>query len=342
MLLATSHNQTASPVDACLAPTQGHSPLFVAFGSEPGLYLEAMAPGAQPSFLAREFARAGWRGVQLAVAGDGAQESLGRLLAATGAAEAQWLMVRGNAALRALVNWQGDGCRPWALLVESGQSALPAPDSGWCAALDGAGYSFVLSADGLHYFVSNDRPALMRRLAEAASVAWQASLQEGRKALAQALRETEKARSAMRVAQSDSMAAGARAAMLQQHIDAILASSSWKITKPLRWAMRLRREPGPALQQLRSVTHRLVRRALRPLAARLHASPALSRHAATLARRYPALARRLAALAAPDTPPGLPGLLPFSVDPDNIVGPQFKSLLLEELDATSPRTSDCA
>ena len=331
MLFAASHHSTAPRAGADLPPAPAPSALFSVFGSEPGFYLEAAAPGAQPSRLAREFADAGWRGMQLAVSGDGTQECLGRLLATADAPGAKWLLVRGSAALRALAGWQGDGCRPPALLVESGQAALPAPDAGWRAALTGAGYRFVLSADGLHYFVSGDQPALMQQVAEAASLAWQASLQEGRKLLAQALRETEQARGALRVAQSDGLAATVRATMQQQQIDAILASSSWRLTKPLRWAMRLRRAPGPALQQLRSVVRRLPQALLRRLAARLEGIPALGRCAAWLGQRLPAPAAAASA----------PGLLPLTVDPDNIVGPQFKSLLLEELDATSPRTSDC-
>jgi len=342
MPLAASHHPTVPRAGAGLPPAPEHSVLFAVFGFEPGFYLDAAAPGAQPSRLAREFADAGWRGMQLAVAGDGTQECLGRLLATAGMPGAQWLALRGSAALRALAHWQGDGCRPPVLLVESGQAALPAPDADWRAALSAAGYRFVLSADGLHYFVGGDQPALMQRVAEAASLAWQARLQEGRKLLAHSLREAEQARGALRVAQSDGMAASARASMLQQHIDAILASSSWKITKPLRWAMRLRREPGPALQQLRSVARRLAQALLGRLAARLQASPAPGRRAAALGRRFPVLARRLAALAGPGAAPGAAHLLPLTVDPDNIVGPQFKSLLLEELDATSPRTSDCA
>lgn len=342
MPLAASHHPTAPRAGAGLPPAPEHSVLFAVLGFEPGLYLDAAAPSAQPSRLAREFADAGWRGMQLAVAGDGTQECLGRLLATAGTPGAQWLALRGSAALRALAHWQGDGCRPPVLLVESGQAALPAPNEDWRAALSAAGYRFVLSADGLHYFVGGDQPALMQRVAEAASLAWQARLQEGRKVLAQALRETEQARGALRVAQSDAMAATARASMLQQHIDAILASSSWKITKPLRWAMRLRRDPGPALQQLRSVARRLAQALLRRVAGRLQASPALGRRAAALGWHFPALARRLAALAAPAAAPGALHPLPLTVDPDNIVGPQFKSLLLEELDATSPRNPDCA
>lgn len=342
MLFAASPHSSTPRAGAGLPPAPDRSVLFTVLGADPGLYLEAAAPGAQPSRLAREFADAGWRGAQLAITGDGSQECLGRLLATADVSGGQWLLVRGSAALRALANWQGDGCRPRALLVESGQAALPAPDAGWRAPLAGAGYRFVASADGLHYFVSGDQPVLVQRVAEAASLAWQAQLQAGHKLLAQALRETEQARSALRVAQSDGMAAAARAAMLQQHIDAILASSSWKLTKPLRWAVRLRRDPGPALQQLRGVARRLARGVLRRLAARLRASPALGARSASLARRFPALAQRLAVLAAPAAMPGAPDLLPLTVDPDNIVGPQFKSLLLEELDAISPRTSDCA
>lgn len=318
------------------APAQRDSVLFAVLAATPGLYLEAAAPGAQPSPLARRFAQAGWQGIQLAVDGDHAGTRFDQLLAQAGAAQAGWMAVRGSAALRALERWQAGAERPPVLLVDAGQAGLPPPHFPWREALARAGYRFAASADGYHHFVRADHPALLSRLAEAASLALHVQLQEQQAALAQALRDAGQAHSAMLAAQSDGMAANARATMLQQHIDAILSSTSWKITKPLRWAMRLRHEPGPALRQLRAVARTLLRRVLGRLAAKVDASPALSRRAGALARRFPALARRIDSLAGPDAAvPGAP-MQPPAIDPNNVVGPQFKTLLLDELGGNPP------
>ena len=324
----------------------GHegSALFAALRTLPaGLYVEAAPAGVQASRLAGEFAGAGWRGVALTVADGASGSDLDVLLADAGVVGAHWMAVRGSAAVRALENWQGSACRPLAVLVETSPLALPAfPAPAWRETLARNGYLFAISDDGYHHFVRGDQVALLAQVAEQASLAWRTRMQASRSALALAQRETEGARSALLMAQANATAADARATMLQQQIDAIYASSSWKSTKVLRWAARLRREPGPALRQLRTLARArlagLLGKLLRRAAAKVDANPALRRRVAALAAGRPALARRVQLLLRPDAPPSdtASPALPRAIDPENVVGPHFRTLLLDELGRDQP------
>lgn len=319
------------------------SALFAALGSLPaGAYVDAAPAGFQASRLASEFVQAGWQGVRLTVA-DGGGADIGALLAAAGVSQAHWLAVRGNGAVRALETWHGGACRPLAVLVETGPLAPPSePAPAWRTALARNGYLFAVSSDGYDHFVRSDQPALHAQVAEHASLAWRSRVQASRSALLLAQREAEQARSALLVAQAKGTAANARATMLQQQIDAIYASTSWRSTRLLRWSGRLRREPGPALRQLRMHGRTRLLALLRKLALRVAASPGLRRHLAALALRHPVLAQRLRDLLRPGTPlsNAMTPALPPAIDPNNVIGPQFKTLLLGELGRhTSPPSS---
>lgn len=312
----TSHVSSAVPPHAtpARADFMPSSVLFAALGKLPaGLCLDMTVAGAPASALVHEFAQAGWRGVDLALAGDG--PDLEHLLAGTAANQAYWLAVRGSAA--------------------------PA----WRDALVHAGYLFAASDESFHHFVRADQPVLLAQVAERASLAWRSRLQAARGAQALAQREAGQARSALLLAQSNGMAANARATMLQQQVDAIFASTSWRSTKLLRWVSRLRQDPGPALQQLRSVARGALKAVLRILllraAARIEHRPALRRRIAALAERHPGLARRVANVMRPGAPlnNAMALALPAAIDPNNFIGPQFKTLLLEQLGRDFPPAS---
>ena len=290
------------------------SALFAALRTLPaGLYVEVAPAGVQASCLAREFAAAGWKGVALTVAGSGAGNDLDALLAGAGVAGAHWMAVRGqgavrgHGALRALESWQGSTCRPLAVLVETGPLALPAfPAPAWRETLGRNGYLFAASDDGYHYFVRGDQVALLVQVAEHASLAWRTRLQASQAALVRAQREAAQARSALLMA--NAKAASVHTTRLEQQIDAIYASTSWKSTKPLRWAARLRRDPGPALHQLRTAAPALLGKLLRRATAK--AGAPLSNTAS----------------------PAMPG----AIDAENVVGPHFRTLLRDELDRHQP------
>jgi hypothetical protein len=323
------------------------SSLFAALHTLPDrVYVELAPAGAQASRLAREFAQSGWRGLHLTPSDSGADASIDALLASAGLTAAHWMAVRGDAPVRALGDWEGRACRPLVVLVETGPLASPAvPAPAWRQALARNGYLFAISDDGYHHFVRTDHAALHAQLAERASLAWSSELQASRNALAQAQREAELARSALLMAQAKGMAADARAAMLQQQIDAIHASTSWRSTKLLRWSARLRHEPGPALRQLREVTRVRLAAALPRLFARLagkvNGNPRLRGHLAALAARHPALARRVRERLhrATSAPNPMASALAPAIDPNNIIGPQFKTLLLDELGRGVPPAS---
>ncbi len=311
-----------------------------------GLYVEAAPAGMQASGLAREFAEAGWQGIALTVAESGAGTDIDALLVGAGVMQADWMAVRGGSAVRALEHWQASACRPLALLVESGSLALPAvPAPAWRATLMRNGYLYAIGEDGYHLFIRSDHAALHAQVAERASLAWNSRLQTSRNALALAQREAEQARSALLMAQANGMAASARATMLRQQIDAIHASTSWQSTRLLRWAARLWREPGPALRQLRGVARTrlaaLPARLLGRLAQKMTGNAHLRGRIAALAERHPALARRVKALLAGAAPAmdTMTPALPPAIDPNNIVGPQFKTLLLDELGRGLPPAS---
>jgi hypothetical protein len=320
------------------------SALYAALRRHPsGLYVEAAPAGAQASRLACEFAHAGWQGVQLAVTGDGTGADLEALLAGAGAVQPHWVTVRGKAAIQALENWKSDACRPAAVLVESGPLTPPATSAPtWREALARNGYLFAASDSGYDHFVRGDQGGLLAQVAEQASLAWRHRLQASLGALAQAQRDAEQLRSALLMAQSNAMAAQARATMLQQQIDAIHASASWKGTKPLRWAARLRREPGLAWHQLRTMARaRLgiaLGKVLRRLGAKVDASPVLRRRVAALAASHPLLARRVQVLlrAGMPAPSAMSLASPPAIDPDNVIGLPFRALLIDEIGRGQP------
>jgi hypothetical protein len=88
---------------------------------------------------------------------------------------------------------------------------------------------------------------------------------------------------------------------LEQELRAVYASTSWRVTKPLRWLSRLARSPGAALAELPRAGKRLFGRQAEPVVDIAPPQPAIA--------ALPVLNRR------------------------NVIGPPFAILLESELAA---------
>lgn len=111
-----------------------------------------------------------------------------------------------------------------------------------------------------------------------------------------------------------------RCALLEEQLRAVYASTSWRLTKPIRWLIRLARSPRAALLEL-------PRAALRRLVVRMPGNTSLRRMAGAFEARYPephALAPILAVK---------PVVEPAHAihNPRNRIGPPFATILHAEL-----------
>jgi hypothetical protein len=203
------------------------------------------------------------------------------------------------------------------------------------------GYVFTAEDEHCACFVRADQPDLQSSLAQLASRGWRARLQASSRAHAQSARAAEQARKAALQAQAQANATQAEVHALQLQLAALYASTSWKSTKPLRWLSRLARQPRTALRQLAAFGANLLRNLVRRAIARVLGSPRLRRHLAPLALRHPALLRRVKALLRPGTASLQAGEQagPPAIHPVNMIGPQFKTLLIDELDHGRPPAS---
>lgn len=322
-----------------------YSALFAPFhSSTPGIYVEAAPSGTGPSRLSHELVQAGWQGLHLAVVDRGRDTDIDALLAEAHVGQVHLMLVRGHAAIRAIGTWHGAACRPLAILVETGPFGAPAA-ANWRAALARNGYMLAASDDRYYQYIRDDHMALHAQVAEYAGHEWRRQLQEARSTLALARQELEQVRGTLSMVQARELAAKASATVAQQQIAAIYTSSSWKSTKLLRWAGRLRLEPGPTLRELRTLVRtRLLaslRRQVARLGARLESHPRLRRGIAAAEARFPSLAQRLKKMLGPAQSVPAPNApaMPPSIAPGNITGPQFKTRLLEKIEHGLPPTS---
>jgi hypothetical protein len=225
-------------------------------------------------------------------------------------ASAQWIAVHGNA-LASLASWQAGRYRPLVVSVPCGVLApeTAAPPS-WMQALARNGYVFSAEDEHYAYFASADQPQLQASITRLAGKAWRTKLQASSRKHVQALRAFEQERKTSSRAKSEASAAQAQIQALQ--LVAVYASTSWKLTKPVRWLSGVARQPRVALRQLLE----FVKGVLRTL---LNMKPLPRSHAPS------------AQDTAPDAPP--------VIHPDNILGPQFKTLLINELERDLPPVS---
>jgi hypothetical protein len=139
-------------------------------------------------------------------------------------------------------------------------------------------------------------------------------------------------------AELDALSALAEArqiAVLQHQLRDVYASTSWQVTKPMRWLSRLRRSPRAALSELgrvaRAANRRLVGALTRRLIDIVRASPPLKR----IAMRFPSLVRRFQGHIRQDlatiSPITQVAPAPAPANRTTVLGPRFRALILDEI-----------
>lgn len=304
-----------------------------------GCYLNIGPADRAGQAFSEAFHARGWKGVH--VVPDGSARDA--LLAQAGAGTVHCMRVHVDAAdPNPLDGWLGTGGLPWVVLVH-------APDAqgagaGWETVLSAHGYRYAGSADAGHVFAHPDGDPLARLLALEAELAQSRSFaEESERRLAEAhvrLQQAEERAARLEVEGLAAMAEARQARSLEDRLQAVYASSSWQVTKPMRWLSRVRRSPrAGAAELVRFARAKLVRAGdgvLRRLLRVAVANPPLHRLATRLALRYPTLFQRIRARIVPHAPPaGAPAAAQAApVAPSShttVLGPRFKTLILDEL-----------
>lgn len=281
----------------------------VFYAVDSGRYVEVGAFADEPHAIGHVFQRAGWLGGH----GSANGAPIATLLARVGQADIHWMKLHSNAlAAGMLDDWTDGTARPWVVAL-AGTRAIPE----WDLHLRGHGYYFAAADAADRYFVRGDRPELAAALADAAWQEWDQRLRDTQQAAYGHQRRAGAAEAAQSAALTHAHNAHVAMGMAHQHIAAIFASTSWRVTKPLRWLARLRRTPQAALRQLGSYG----------------AAPALR------------VARRLGRSPAPDVAthqtslhvlPDVPVTPPPPPHPLNLVGPSIQHLLLDAIARQRP------
>lgn len=246
--------------------------------------------------------------------------------------------------------WTRSDILPWVIVVSA--SSTGSTDQGsWAGSLLAKGYQHACSDAMNHYYVLATQELVRQRIARpclAPAVA-PAALQRLARAerqmlemhikLSQAEAQIAMAEQRAVKAELDALAVLAQAqqvAALQRQLHDVYASTSWQVTKPMRWLSRLRRSPRSALREIgvkaRTAGGRmggaLVRRAIYFVLTR----PALKRLAMGIASHFPGLVFRLKSRIRPASasPAGVPPPPPPS-NPTTVLGPRFRALILDEL-----------
>ncbi len=256
--------------------------------------------------------------------------------------------------------WTDAAPRPWVVLIYLFDQKDSAP--AWEAQLFDKGYLLVGASDDSRAYVHADCPLAQTLQRDAASLSsshepvasepaetplqyLHARMQKAEQAArdtAQRLAEAEaklvqaEARAAQ--AQLDTLAAlaGARQiAILQHQLHDVYASTSWQVTKPMRWLSRLRRSPRTALPELgrvsRATTRRLGGAVTRRLIDVVRASPSLKR----VALRFPTVVQRfqghIREELATISPAAQVMPAPAPANRTTVLGPRFRALILDEI-----------
>jgi hypothetical protein len=305
-----------------------------------------------------------------ALAGAGVQEdgnrkgpaapvlTLDALFDRIGAGAIHWMRLDlGNVEGNPFDGWHRSAVRPWVLLV-SHVAAVPFDDvpPRWESQVLAKGYQLAAADPVSRYYVCADSalvgqhrsvwsgehaasersstlpdtPASALELARA-----ERALQELQFKLFDAQATIAQAEERAAKAESEALSALAEArqvAVLQRHLSDLYDSTSWRITKPMRWVSRLRRSPRSALGEIgaaaagfaRRIRSTLMHRAINFILAR----PSLKRVALRTARHFPGLLQRyktdIKVVMAAAPPPG-------HSNHTTVIGPRFRSLILDEL-----------
>lgn len=317
-------------------------------------------PGAQATSLA--FYEQGWKGVHivpdlsaLAVAGGNIGlarhgPTLDTLFQQLGTDTVHWMRLDArDFDVFHLAGWTTRHVRPWVVLIELNEDDAALP---WEAGLLEKGYRLAGCSETSRYYVSGDCPLVENRNepapAQPAETPLQylyARVQKAEQAvrdtthrLAEAEAKLSQAEARTAQAELDALSALAEArqiAVLQHQLRDVYASTSWQVTKPMRWLSRLRRAPRAALAELgraaRAANRRLAGALTRRLIDIVRASPPLKR----VAMRFPGLVRRFQGHIRQDlatispTAQGAPAPAPASRT--TVLGPRFRALILDEI-----------
>lgn len=283
----------------------------VFYAIDSGRYVEVGAFADEPHAIGPAFQRAGWLGSH----GSANGVPIDTLLARVGAADIHWMKLHSNAlAAGMLDDWENSTVRPWVVAL-AGTRAIPE----WDLHLRAHGYYFAAADAAARYFFREDRPELAAALADAAWHEWDQRLHDTQQATYRHQRMEAAAEAARSTALTHAHNAHVAMGMAHQQIAAIFSSTSWRVTKPLRWLARLRRTPQAALRQLGSYG----------------AAPAL-RVARRLGR--PPAPEQATHQVPPFVLPDLPVLPPPPPHSLNLVGPSIQHLLLDAI--ARQRTTD--
>jgi hypothetical protein len=266
-----------------------------------------------------------------------------------------------NASAVPFSGWTDAGTRPWVVLVHlSGQAQGGAPV--WEAQLLDKGYRLVGASDDSRAYVHAECPLAETLQGDAASPSSHhqsaatepaetplqylyARMQKAEQAardtshrLAEVEAKLAQAEARAAQAELDTLAALAEArqiAILQHQLHDVYASTSWQVTKPMRWLSRLRRSPRTALPELgrvsRSMTRRLGSAITRRLIDVVRANPSLKRVALrfpTVVQRFQGHIREDLATMSP-APQAMPA--PAPANRTTVLGPRFRALILDEI-----------
>jgi hypothetical protein len=245
-----------------------------------GSYIDAVSGGSDNAWLGRAFDDHGWRGVRLVDAAGpalmpagptllaarlgrgtpGQQDpvprvSLDMVFDACPAGPVHWLHLDATGLDDGVLDgWRRSAIRPWIIVVSSARTT----PSAWHAGLVSKGY--VLggrTTDTLFYVLQQPAtPGVL--LAHLPQGAWhtgalQHAVRSAEQRMAQAERRAALAEGRAEALQQEVVAALVHArhhAELQNHLQAVFASTSWQVTKPLRWVARLKRSPRSAMGEL--------------------------------------------------------------------------------------------
>lgn len=304
-----------------------------------GRYIDAVAGHAAQTSLGRAFREQGWHGVHAAPDGGGKDGAAPRVVLDTAfdacaPGPVHWLHLDAiDLDEGVLDGWRRSDLRPWIVVVSRARTA----PSAWQAELSGKGYALAgRSADTLFYVLHEpSTPGVqLAHLPQPPfrSGALQLALQAAEQRLLQAEQQAAQASGHAAAVEREAAVRAEHIASLQQQLHAVFASTSWRVTKPLRWVARLRRAPRAATRELLAWLARkptvLARRSVRAALAR----PAVRRAALRLAARHPALAKRVRArLQGPAQPPAPVATALAASNPASVLGPRFLTLLLDDL-----------